>query len=159
MLLLLRKSGDIYNLCPQSLTLPVSKTLFKTAFLKVIVLLIHVGLIATYTDLCCELPAVVAMAEHYSEHKAHDGMTIGSFLDFHYGAAQTTDSHHEKDQHDENLPLQGSHQCHVNSTLSPFFGQTNNGLGLGLSESISFGSPPVRVLKGYGISLIQPPRA
>ena len=75
-------------------------------------------------DLCCELPKLPNLFEHYEEFAEHDGLSFISFLDLHYGDGQDAEDHHHDDEHDENLPFHGQHQCcHVNIFMTPLLGQ------------------------------------
>lgn len=62
-------------------------------------------------DLCCELPKIPVLFEHYEEHAEHEGTSFVEFLDFHYGDGQDAEDHHHDDEHDKNLPFHGQHQC------------------------------------------------
>lgn len=61
-------------------------------------------------DWCCELPKINNLIEHYQEISAKGDTSFAHFLGDHYGIDK--DQHHdEKDNHDSELPFQGSHSC------------------------------------------------
>ena len=62
-------------------------------------------------DVCCELPKLPVLFEHYEEQSEHDGTSFLEFLDFHYGDGQNEEDHHHDDEHDKNLPFHDQHQC------------------------------------------------
>ena len=76
--------------------------------------------LGTSMDLCCDLPKLPNLFEHYKEYADHDGLSFISFLDLHYGDGHTAVVHHHDDEHDKNLPFQRQHQCcHAQIFIAP----------------------------------------
>ena len=62
-------------------------------------------------DLCCELPKIPNLIEHYAEHKSTDGDSFWQFLMEDYIDQESGHNHHNDGEHDD-LPFHGSHTCH-----------------------------------------------
>ncbi len=69
-------------------------------------------------DLCCELPKIPNLLEHFAEHQADDGDSFLQFLVEDYIDHGTGEDHHNENEHDE-LPFHGSHQCQHTIVLFP----------------------------------------
>lgn len=61
-------------------------------------------------DLCCELPKISNLLEHYEEHNKSYGDSFIDFLEEDYLTFDGSQRHHENSDH-EDLPFQGSHHC------------------------------------------------
>lgn len=61
-------------------------------------------------DLCCELPKISNLFEHYEEHNETYGDSFMEFLEEDYFTFDGSQEHHENSGH-EDLPFQGSHHC------------------------------------------------
>ncbi len=61
-------------------------------------------------DLCCELPKISNLLEHYEEHNEAFGDSFMEFLEENYFTFDGSQKHHEDSNH-EDLPFQGSHHC------------------------------------------------
>jgi hypothetical protein len=72
-------------------------------------LLIATALVMTM-DLCCELPKIPTLLEHYTEHQEADNDSFWQFLMEDYAHQESGHNHHGDEDHD-NLPFPGSHQC------------------------------------------------
>ena len=82
-------------------------------------------------DLCCELPKLPVLFEHYEEQSEHDGTSFLEFLDFHYGDGQNEEDHHHDDEHDKNLPFHDQHQCsHGSIFITPLMEKVEINLSL-----------------------------
>lgn len=73
-----------------------------------------------HMDLCCELPKIPILLEHYQEHQRSADLNLFSFLNFHYGN-QAKDTHHHRDDHDEKLPFKGQPCCYGVVLIIPSF--------------------------------------
>lgn len=110
-------------------------------------------------DLCCELVKLPSFIEHYQEQAQKDGTSLAEFIDVHYGDGQRDQNHHQEDEHDDQLPFHGQHQCfHGNIFVTPSTNKIN------LVAYVFFG--PTRLsyyhfLLGfeYSESPFQPPKA
>ncbi|UXX78444.1 hypothetical protein N7E81_13870 [Reichenbachiella carrageenanivorans] len=110
-------------------------------------------------DLCCEVPKIPVLFEHYKEHVAHDGISFFDFLNLHYGTDQESAAHHHGDEHDEKLPLHGEHQCnhapmYYCSLEVPFQMSYQT-----FPMDITFGFYSFSLTSEYSESPFQPPKA
>ena len=110
-------------------------------------------------DLCCELPKLPVLFDHYQEHAEHDGTSFVAFIDFHYGDGQEAEEHHHDDEHDKNLPFHGQHQCcHGYIFVAPLLGQTEVTM-LHFSTQTRASQYSFSLCSEYLESPFQPPKA
>lgn len=67
-------------------------------------------------DLCCELPKISNLFEHYEEHNEAFGGSFMEFLEEDYFTFDGKKEHHDDSDH-EDLPFQGSHHCCAHSLV------------------------------------------
>ncbi len=71
------------------------------------------------TDLCCELPKIPNLLEHFEEHNEAFGDSFIDFLEEDYFTFDGSQKHPENSDHD-NLPFQGNHDCCSHSPVFQF---------------------------------------
>lgn len=67
-------------------------------------------------DLCCELPKISNLLEHYEEHNETFGDSFMEFIAEDYFTFDGSKKHHEDSNHEE-LPFQGNHHCCAHSLV------------------------------------------
>jgi hypothetical protein len=113
----------------------------------------------TTMDLCCELQKLPVLFEHYQEQSEHDGTSLVEFVDFHYGDGQDSEDHHHDDEHDNNLPFHGHHQCsHGSIFIAPVMGHDELA-SLFFSTHIRASHYSFSLCSEYLKSPFQPPKA
>ncbi|HSM62957.1 MAG TPA: hypothetical protein VK833_03360 [Gillisia sp.] len=85
----------------------VLMNLFTSISLTFLFLLQGFGL---SVDLCCELPKISNLLEHYEEHNEAFGDSFMEFLEEDYFSFNDSQKHHDNSDH-EDLPFQGNHHC------------------------------------------------
>ncbi len=109
-------------------------------------------------NLFCELEKLPNLFEHFEEHEQQDGISLLDFLDFHYGSGQQSPAHHHNDEHDDQLPFHGNHQCC--HTFVVFTAEQQLLLtALKLSTKIKFGQYSFSTASEYLETFFQPPKA
>lgn len=107
-------------------------------------------------DICCEIPKIPNLLEHYQEHQRDEDFNLWSFLNFHYGK-QAKDTHHQQDSQDENLPFKGQPCCHGVVWFVPSFNTYSNDFHLITAPERRFDyQQPLH--SEYRHSIFQPPR-
>lgn len=72
-------------------------------------------------DICCELPKIPNLLEHYEEHNEAFGDSFIDFLEEDYFTFDGSQEHHENEKSDhDDLPFQGNHHCCAHSPIVQF---------------------------------------
>lgn len=110
-------------------------------------------------DLCCELPKLPNLFDHYEDHKEFDGDSFWQFLAEDYlNYKGDTQGHHDESDHDD-LPFHGQHQCYHGYT---FIAQLSNHLETDIFHfSTQTGATlySFSLCSEYSESPFQPPKA
>jgi len=110
-------------------------------------------------DICCELLKIPTFIDHYQEQAQEDGTSLLEFIDVHYGDQQKSQDFHQDDEHDENLPFHGQHQCfHGNVYVTP---SPNSVKLIAINFFDYTKKSPYQFLLGYELSEspFQPPKS
>jgi len=93
--------------CKQKKVLLFTMNFITTISLTFLFLLQGFGLTL---DLCCELPKIPILLDHYEEHNEAFGDSFLEFLEESYFTFDGSQKHHQNSDHGD-LPFQDSHHC------------------------------------------------
>jgi hypothetical protein len=109
-------------------------------------------------DLCCELPKLTNLVEHFQEHKKCNDNSFVIFLLTDYLNVDGEPKDHSDDSDHHNLPFNGNNNCcHISVLYSPDQHFEVGGVNFAVQNKFDFYSLFLTAL--FPDSLFQPPKA